>query len=73
MIEQTSFNFKATKYLTVSQVSKILNVSIASAYALVHRDDFPSCQFGGNIRIPENALYAWIEQCSNLPRTLFAQ
>lgn len=59
-----------TNYLTIAEVKNILNISTASAYELARRKDFPTCRFGGSIRIPELALECWVEQHTNMPRTL---
>lgn len=49
------------QYLTVKEVSEYLCISKTSAYELVHRPDFPVCHFGGSIRVPSEALDAWVE------------
>ena len=57
-------------YLTVANLRDYLNISQAAAYQLVHRRDFPSCQFGGSIRIPKEALRAWLDKHTYIPADL---
>ena len=49
-----------TEYMTVAEMRAYLNISQASAYDLTHRKDFPTCRFGGSIRIPRQAFLAWV-------------
>lgn len=49
------------QYLTVSEIRSYLNVSMTTAYELVHRKDFPVAYFGSNIRIPTGPFLAWVE------------
>ena len=57
-------------FLTISEVKAILNISLASAYELTRRKDFPVCRFGGSLRVPKKALQLWIDQHTQMPKTL---
>ena len=57
-------------YLTVADIQHWLNISQTSAYDLTHRDDFPTCRFGGTIRIPREAFLAWVESKTHIPEDL---
>lgn len=59
-----------SEYLTIAEVKAILNISQAAAYELTHRKDFPVCRFGGSIRIPRKALHLWIDQHTQMPKSL---
>ena len=49
--------------LSTPQVAKILGVSRANAYVLVHREGFPSVRIGDRRWIvPRDALRRWLEQ-----------
>lgn len=56
----------AHDFLTIAEVHKYLNISLSAAYTLSHRKDFPTCRFGGAIRIPRAAFLAWIELHSHM-------
>ena len=59
-----------SEYMTIAEVKAILNISLASAYELTHRKDFPVCRFGGSIRVPRTALHLWIQQHTQMPKNL---
>ena len=59
-----------SEYLTIAEVKAILNISQASAYELTRRKDFPVCRFGGSIRVPRTALQLWIQQHTQMPKSL---
>ncbi|MFI3227964.1 MAG: helix-turn-helix domain-containing protein [Clostridia bacterium] len=48
--------------LTVSDLSKLLGISRAGAYDLVHREDFPTLKIGTRIIIPKDKLIDWIDK-----------
>ncbi len=56
-----------SNYLTVADVKNYLNISQASAYELVHRNDFPTARIGGSIRIPREAFLAWVDLRTRIP------
>lgn len=58
------------EYLTIKEVKEYLNISQSKAYELTHRKDFPTCRFGGSIRIPKAPFLAWIEAKTYLPAAL---
>ena len=57
-------------YLTVRDVKEYLQLSQSAAYALTHRKDFPTCRFGGTIRIPRDAFLAWVDANTRIPDSL---
>ena len=59
-----------SEFLTMSEVKQILNSSLAAAYELTHRKDFPVCRFGGSLRVPRKALMLWIDQKTQMPQSL---
>ncbi len=48
--------------LTVEEVARVLGISRASAYNLVHRDDFPTVSIGRRLVIPRDLFFGWIEK-----------
>ena len=50
------------KLLKVADIQKALNISIALAYKLVHRADFPTIRIGGAIRVSQAELERWVEE-----------
>lgn len=52
------------RFLTLADVSEILNISAAQAYALVRRGDLPAIKIGGRgqWRVESSALETYIEQ-----------
>lgn len=63
-------NTDACMFLTIADVQNILNISQSAAYQLSRRKDFPVCRFGGIIRIPRDAFYAWVEARTYIPTVL---
>ena len=58
---------KQTKYLTVDEVSEILNISRNSIYTRISRGDFPirRVKLGRLVRFPEDEVIRYLE---SLPR-----
>lgn len=54
----------ARRFLTLADVTEVLNISAAQAYALVRSGDLPAIQVGGRgqWRIEESELDAYIER-----------
>lgn len=67
---ETKKNNDVCAFLTIAEVRSILNISQSAAYQLSHRKDFPVCRFGGNIRIPRDAFFAWVEAQTYIPTAL---
>lgn len=63
-------NTTNSRFMTIADVQAYLNISKASAYELAHRKDFPSCRFGGCLRVPVEPFLLWVERNTYLPRTL---
>lgn len=63
-------NNEDCKFFTIAQVQKYLNISQSAAYQLSRRKDFPVCRFGGNIRVPKDAFFAWVEARTYIPTAL---
>ena len=47
--------------LKADDVAKTLNISRTYAYALFHRQDFPSLQIGNRMLVPRDRFLKWIE------------
>jgi hypothetical protein len=47
--------------LKVSDISKILDISLGNAYVLCHSEEFPSVAIGRRIVIPKLAFIKWLE------------
>lgn len=52
------------RFLTLADVTEVLNISAAQAYALVRTGDLPAIQIGGRAqwRVEATALEAYIER-----------
>lgn len=48
--------------LTAAELSGVLGISRAGAYALIHRQDFPTLQIGKRLMVPKDKLMAWIDR-----------
>ena len=53
--------------LKVPEVARLLRISRNLAYELVARGELPSVRLGRVIRVPRQALEAWIARQSGLP------
>ena len=51
--------------LSVEEAGKLLGVSRAVAYQLIHRADFPTLRIGKRILIPKKQLEAWMDRQVN--------
>lgn len=45
-----------TKWITVQQLAEILQISLTTAYALIHSGRVRAAKIGGQYRIPADAL-----------------
>jgi excisionase family DNA binding protein len=58
-------NFKQTDNLPLtleaSDIAKLLNISKANAYQLLHSKSFPSVQVGRRLIVPKPAFIKWLE------------
>ena len=48
-------------YLNADTVSKLLGISISSAYELMNEEGFPSVRIGKRLIVPKENLQAWVE------------
>ena len=48
-------------FLNAETVSKLLGVSISTAYELMHEKGFPSVRIGSRIVVPKEKLKLWID------------
>lgn len=56
-------------YLSVRDVADLLGISRASAYELVHEEDFPKLKVVvGRIIIPRDKLFEWLDQQTRYDR-----
>jgi len=47
--------------LTVKEMAAMLNVSMPTAYELVHRDGFPTIRMGRKILVNADMLQKWLD------------
>jgi len=50
------------KYLTISEVSHLLNISPSLVYSLCNRRELPCIRFGRAIRIPNTQLQRYLQR-----------
>ena len=48
------------RFLTIRDLADLLQVSIRTAYNLVHEPSFPAVKVRGSIRIPASDLERWL-------------
>jgi excisionase family DNA binding protein len=48
------------KFLTVSEVAKLMRVSKMTVYRLVHSGELPAVQIGRSFRVPEQAVHEYL-------------
>lgn len=49
-------------FLNANTVAKVLGVSPASGYELMHEKDFPSLRIGSRIVVPKEQFILWVKQ-----------
>ena len=49
-------------FLNAEFVSKVLGISISSAYELMREDGFPSLRVGSRIIVPKEKFCRWVEE-----------
>ena len=49
-------------FLNAAMVARVLGVSPASSYELMHEKDFPALRIGNRIVVPKEAFIQWVEQ-----------
>ena len=63
MKESTYKNYDALPlFLNAATVSRVLGVSPASAYELMHEKDFPTLRVGSRIVVPKEKFIEWVGQ-----------
>lgn len=48
-------------FLNVEMVAKVLGISPASGYELMHEKDFPALRIGNRIVVPKEKFKQWVE------------
>jgi len=48
--------------LSAEEVSQVLGISRANAYALMHSKGFPTLKIGKRITVPKDKLMEWMEK-----------
>jgi excisionase family DNA binding protein len=48
--------------LNADAVAKVLGISRANAYSLMHSEGFPTMKIGKRLVVPKEKLLAWIEK-----------
>ena len=49
-------------FLNAELISKVLGVSLASAYELMHDKEFPAVHVGSHIVVPKEQFQKWVEE-----------
>ena len=49
-------------FLNAEMVSKVLGISTASSYELMHQKDFPVLKIGSRMVVPKEKFAAWVER-----------
>ena len=49
-------------FLNAATVSRVLGVSPASAYELMHEKNFPTLRIGSHMVVPKEKFIEWVEQ-----------
>ena len=49
-------------FLNAELISKVLGVSLASAYELMHDKEFPAVHVGSRIVVPKEQFQEWVEE-----------
>ncbi len=52
--------------LCAEEVAKVLGISRAGAYTLMHAQGFPTIQIGKRMVVPKDKLLAWMEAQASL-------
>lgn len=54
-------------FLNAETTAKVLGISAASSYELMHESDFPVLRIGSRMVVPTGKFIAWIEQHTSTP------
>lgn len=54
--------FELSPMLTAEDVSSILKISKAKAYALMRSPEFPAVKIGNSVRVSVNNFQKWIQE-----------
>ena len=49
-------------FLNAELISKVLGVSLASAYELMHEKNFPTLRIGSRMVVPKDKFIEWVVQ-----------
>lgn len=49
-------------FLNANMVAKVLGISAASSYELMHESDFPVLKVGSRMVVPKEKFIVWVEQ-----------
>ena len=54
-------------FLNAGTIAKVLGISAASSYELMHESDFPVLKIGSRMVVPKEKFIAWVEQHTTRP------
>ena len=54
-------------FITVSEVSRYLSISLSSAYELTRKVSFPVARFGASVRVPRAEFLEWVNNRIQIP------
>ena len=49
-------------FLNAELISKVLGVSLSSAYELMHNKEFPAVHVGSRVVVPKEKFQQWVEE-----------
>lgn len=55
----------AVKYLTITDVANILQISKTKAYQIARSENFPAYKIGKQLRVPSTDLENWVKSMTN--------
>ena len=54
-------------FMTVSEVSRYLHISLSAAYELTRKGAFPVARFGNSVRVPRAEFLEWVQHRIQIP------
>lgn len=49
-------------FLNAGTIAKVLGISVAGSYELMHGSDFPVLKIGSRMVVPKEKFISWVEQ-----------
>lgn len=64
---KTNSEAESSAFMTVSEVSRYLHISLSAAYELTRKNNFPVARFGGSVRVPRAEFLEWVQNRVRIP------